>query len=162
MSLSLNQSPSWISHWRKSRLIIMPLVILGVGLLLSSIQGRSATAESQRVHLFLMQILEETALDQQSMTHSLDVSDSIVATEFRMRIRRSAGQLKSAIPQIEVKVGDFGVGSAGNATHTALACYQGGEAIAVRVIAIPGDSDIKVVGVFAPNAAEFSSLQLAD
>ena len=54
----------------------MPLVILGVGILLSSIQGRSATAESQRVHLFLMQILEETALDQQSMTHSLDASDS--------------------------------------------------------------------------------------
>ena len=96
------------------------------------------------------------------MTHSLDASDSIVATEFRMRIRRSARQLKSAVPQIEVKVGDFGVGSAGNATHTALACYQGGEAIAVRVIAIPGQSDIKVVGVFAPNAAEFSSLQLPD
>ncbi|MEY4786211.1 MAG: hypothetical protein RL692_105, partial [Planctomycetota bacterium] len=40
--------------------------------------------------------------------------------------------------------------------------YQGGEAIAVRLIATPGDSDIKVVGVFAPNAAEFSSLQLPD
>lgn len=162
MSPSLNQSANWISRWRGSRLFIMPVVIITVGLLLSSLQGRSATAESQRVHLFLLQILEETALDQQSMTHSLDASDSIVATEFRMRIRRSAGQMKSVVPQVEVITGDFGVGSTGNATHTALAFYQGGEVIAVRVIATPGQSDIKVVGVFAPNAAEFPSLQLPD
>ncbi len=162
MSLSLNQSANWISRWRGSRLFIMPVVIVAVGLLLSSLQGRSASAESQRVQLFLLQILEETALDQQSMTHSLDASDSIVASEFRKRIRRSAGQMKSAVPQIEVKAGDFGVGSAGNATHTALACYQGGEAIAVRLIATPGEPDIKVVGVFAPNAAEFTSLQVPD
>ncbi len=162
MNSSLNQSANWISRWRGSRLFIMPLVIVCVGLWISSMQGRSATAESERVHLFLLQILEETALDQQSMTRSLDASDPIIAKEFRMRICRSAGQMKSAVPLIEVKGGDFGLGSAGNATHTALACYQGGEAIAVRVIATPGESDIKVVGVFAPNAAEFSSLQLPD
>ncbi len=156
----LNQSVSWISRWRGSRLFIMPAVILGVGFWMSSVMEKSSTAESERVRLFLFHVLEEAAVDPQSPIHSLDASDPIVAEEFRSRMRSAASQLKSPVALIEVRAGDFGIGTTGNATHTALACYRGGSAIAVRVIAAPGESQVKIVGVFTPDIAEFDSLRL--
>lgn len=158
MISSLNQSPSWIARWRGSRLVIMPLVILGVGLWIASVQGRSATVDSERVRIFLIQVLEETARDPQSTTHSLDASDSIIAEEFRSRMRGAASQLTMPAPLVEVRVGDFGVGTAGTATHTALACYRGGRGIAVRVIATPGESQIRIIGVFTPDGSDFGSM----
>ena len=153
----INRQGNWIARWRGCRLIVMPLVVIGVGIWLSLIEGKSSAIESDRVRVFLIQVLEENALDAQASLKALDASEPIAAAEFRSRIRHSASALISATPLIEVKVGDFGVGALGNATHTALACYRGGAPIAVRVISIPAENRIKIVGVFTPDSGDFET-----
>ncbi len=136
----------------------MPLLALGVGTWLSLIETRSNEQESGRVRVFLTQLLEESALDSSAKLRALDASDPVIAAEFRLRLSRSAQASVELIPLVEVRVGDLGVGAVGNASHTALACYRGRTPIAVRVVATASDPVVRVVGVFEPDAADFSAL----
>ncbi len=156
MSGMLNQPRTWISRWRGMRLIIMPVVILGVGFWISSVQSRTAEHESDRVQLFLRQVLEESARDPAQFSNALSASDPLLVEEFRGRLQRAVRESRHHVPRVVVRVGDFGAGAAGSATHTAIACYEDGTQIAVRVVATPGDSQLRLVGVFTPELADFA------
>ncbi len=136
----------------------MPIVIVGVALWLTSLQSRAVEGESIRVRLLLIQLLEEVARDPQSQLQMLQGSDPILCEELRMRLRAEVARMPSAVPLVDVRVGDFGVGSVGGATHTALASYLGAKAIAVRVIATPKDGRMQIVGVFTPSASDFAQV----
>jgi|GEM_PF-1260757 len=138
----------------------MPIVIVGVALWLTSLQSRAVEGESIRVRLLLIQLLEEVARDPQSQLQMqmLQGSDPILCEELRMRLRAEVTRMPSAVPLVDVRVGDFGVGSVGGATHTALASYLGAKAIAVRVIATPKDGRMQIVGVFTPSASDFAQV----
>lgn len=157
MSALLTQPRSWISRWRGMRLIVMPAVIVGVGLWISSVQSRSADYESDRVGLFLRQVLEESARDPSQFSNAMSASDPLLVEEFRGRLQRAARESRHHVPRVVVRVGDFGAGAVGSASHTATACYEDGAQIAVRVIARPGDAHVRLVGVFTPQAADFAS-----
>ena len=134
----------------------MPLVIVGAGLWISSVQSRSAEGETDRVRLFLTQVLEETARDPDQLSNALSASDPLLVDEFRARLQRVARESTHKVPRVVVRVGDFGAGALGSASHTALACYEGGSEIAVRVIATPGDAQLRLVGVFTPELRDFA------
>lgn len=141
------------------RLVVMPVTILAVGLWLSSMQQGRSAAQDDRVRLYLLQLLEECARDCSSPMAALDASDPVVAREFRSRLRAicaKGGQLR---PMVEVRSGDLGIAATGDATHTALACYQGAELIAVRLIAAPGEGEVRLIGVFTPEQGEFPVAQ---
>ena len=138
------------------RLIVMPLIIVGVALWLPMMHGRDSDAQSDRVRLFLTQVLEEIARDPASTSNAFKGSEPILVEAFRTRLGNSVGKLLTPVPRIDVRVGDFGTGSLGDATHTALAYYEGGEQIAVRVIARSNEPNVLLVGVFAPTVGEFA------
>ena len=156
MSEMSNQPRSLIARWRSVRLIVMPLIIVGAGLWISSAQSRSANLETDRVRILLTQLLEESARGPAQLSNALQGSDPVVIEEFRLRLQRAAGASKSKAALVIVQPGDFGAGALGSATHTALACYKDSERVAVRVIAISGDSQVKLVGVFTPDEGDFA------
>lgn len=134
------------------------MVIVGVGLWLTSIQSRAIEADSTRVRLLLTQLLEEMSRNPQAQLQILQGSDPILCEELRMRLSTEATRLPQAVPVVDVRVGDFGIGSVGGATHTALASYRGAKAIAVRVIATPKDGKMQIVGVFTPSSSDFAQV----
>lgn len=138
------------------RLAVMPLIIVAVALWISSWQGRDAAAQSDRVRVVLTQILEEMARDPSGATDAFAGSQPILVETFRSRLRREAESMATRVPLVDVRLGDFGTGSLGDATHTALACYAGSaKRIAVRVIARSENPQVILVGVFTPTQSEF-------
>ncbi len=155
MSAMLNQPRNLIARWRGMRLIVMPIIILGAGLWISSMQSKIVEDQSDRVRLVLMQIVEASAADPAHVLNSLKGSDPVVVDELRRRIMGAAAQSTQKAPLVVVRVGDFGAGAVGSATHTALACYQDSVRIGVRAIARADNPQVQIVGVFTPESADF-------
>ncbi|MSR29291.1 MAG: hypothetical protein EXS03_06940 [Phycisphaerales bacterium] len=137
---------------RVIRLLLIPALVIGVGLLIARAQETRLRVAGDRVRLELLQVLEAQAIEPGRPITQFAPAEIAIVEELRSRLRVAASSDGSSEATVEVRSGDSGLGSDGSATHWALIGYSGGSTIGVRVRVDGADHPIAIIGVFTPEA----------